>query len=399
MTTTPAPELSIPRFTPSYPKVGFVYDRKLEIVGKVDRDSTMYFIALVDGSNEPSAEQVRAGVDSFDEPLFDGLYGAIELVANVKDKVMANNLLPETKYDIWVVAENDLQEFPVKINVTTNPTSQADDPDKIHYNVTRPKEDVVDTDGKGKYNISPIGFPLQDVSEVLDIPATRFTPKFVMTYDNYITVYDHIERNNNIVNLDGLENFCSDTDYISVTGNMASLRTKSPHGFQIGKYITVDAIPDTYNGTYIVTGTSDHFIEYEMIVPSISNYILAGNACYQSGEKDVIKLEAQNNIHENGIYTIRNISWQEVATICKANTTANIDLQVGGLIPINYNVDSIVGDGSQLTISTIELNGMKKGNEIEITGTTSFNGVYEIYDKVDEYTFRVLDSFVGVQMQ
>lgn len=52
--------------------------------------------------------------------------------------------------------------------------------DKIQDFVTRPREEVKDTDGKGHFSISPLGFPNTNVSG--DANPTRITPVFKATY-------------------------------------------------------------------------------------------------------------------------------------------------------------------------------------------------------------------------
>jgi len=58
---------------------------------------------------------------------------------------------------------------------------------------------IVDKDGKGTYNISPLGFPIVNVSGEFDLQATKINPRFKITYENQgSTTIDYTEKNNNI---------------------------------------------------------------------------------------------------------------------------------------------------------------------------------------------------------
>jgi hypothetical protein len=135
-------DITVPEWVAMYPAVNIVTGVSVSIDVQLDEDGIAYFVVLPDGSPVPSSAQVKAGTDASDIAVAVGFSGSVVLTGNVVDVLIASNLIPETEYDVYVVAEDvvpNLQATPVMLDVTT-----ADVTDPL-WVVTYPKVGVVAT--------------------------------------------------------------------------------------------------------------------------------------------------------------------------------------------------------------------------------------------------------------
>lgn len=116
-------DLTPPIWTTGYPRAGKMFDNKGELLLSMDEPGTAYYIVMADGAAAPTSEEVKAGVDYGTETVL--LSGAIVIEdGNTEYKEIISGADPETTYNIYVVAEDNmvtpnLQAAPEMITATT----------------------------------------------------------------------------------------------------------------------------------------------------------------------------------------------------------------------------------------------------------------------------------------
>ena len=277
-------------------------------------------------------------------------------------------------------------------------SSIFDSPEKIQYQVTRPQVPIVDINGKGKYNISPIGFPVRDYSAVLGVNPTLIQPTFTIGYtepSNYPTLLRFANyRDLNVIptTLSGLQRFSVSIIGLTHQGLVASAITDAAHGFNQGALIEISGCSDVaWNGNFNIKVTGANTFEYNLIELPTLSAIGSINASYTLKEDDIIQINVLLN-PTNGYYKASISQWSiatddtSPALITNANTTSNINLASPGLPLLSYPISSLsVLNGFATAITTIA-NGFANNVSITISGTTGYNGVH-IVSSIDAFTF------------
>jgi len=126
-------------------EIGNITQTTIEILTTVDIDATVYFVTLLRDSDEPTSQQVKDGTDADDNNLPAGFFGSGNALENVELSLASTNLVPETEYDIWVVAENNpLQSSPSLLQATTLGFCEINDFDGILF---KPEDDCKNPSG------------------------------------------------------------------------------------------------------------------------------------------------------------------------------------------------------------------------------------------------------------
>jgi len=275
----------------------------------------------------------------------------------------------------------------------------------IHYLVTRPVVPIVD-DGQGNFNISPIGFPVRNVSGERNQNPTRITPDFVMGYNNVVDgssrlVVDYTEYNANIPSLSGLYTFIIGVTSITRIGSTVTVTTSADHGYVTGKTITIaGALQTDYNGSYTITVTASNEFTYTIATTPVTPATGSITSRYTAEENGLVYLTSQTNPDQNGYYVTRSIVWADLYLASTSNkdirvkTNSNIDISTGGLSTVTYNIESIesvtLGTGKVFAVvTTTDENGFATGNSITIAGATvtGYNGTFDI-EKLTGSSFR-----------
>lgn len=275
----------------------------------------------------------------------------------------------------------------------------------IHYLVTRPVVPIVD-DGQGNFNISPIGFPVRNVSGERNQNPTRITPDFVMGYNNVVDgssrlVVDYTEYNANIPSLSGLYTFIIGVTSITRNGSTVTVTTSADHGYVTGKTITIaGALQTDYNGSYTITVTASNEFTYTIATTPVTPATGSITSRYTAEENGLVYLTSQTNPAQNGYYVTRSIVWADLYLASTSNkdirvkTNNNIDISTGGLSTVTYNIESIesvtLGTGKVFAVvTTTDENGFATGNSITIAGATvtGYNGTFDI-EKLTGSSFR-----------
>jgi hypothetical protein len=259
-------------------------------------------------------------------------------------------------------------------------SSQENNPEKIHFQVTRPREKPVD-DGQGNFTISPVGFPNVNVSGKTGSNPTRLNPSFAITFEDQESNYiSYAENYINVEPLFGLKIFEVDIESMSWAGSVVTVTTTNSHGFADGITVSVALVtPTGYNASDVVlTKTGEFTFEYPLLSDP-GAYTSGGKVEYQSKQNDVVNLASQDNITENESYFIRNNFWHLVANPLKANTSEDMDLY--GLDYITHDIESIQGNGYIVTVNTTNPHGFNDNNYIEISGATPYDGTHYIFTR------------------
>jgi hypothetical protein len=112
-----------PVWTTGYPKMGKMFDNKGELLVSMDEPGTAYYIVMADGAAAPTSEEVKAGVNYGSETVL--VSGSVTVVeGNTEYSEIISGADPETTYNIWVVAEDNmttpnLQASPSMVTATT----------------------------------------------------------------------------------------------------------------------------------------------------------------------------------------------------------------------------------------------------------------------------------------
>lgn len=135
------PDTTPPVWIDTYPNLGNITKNSLEILVQTDEGSTAYFVCLPLGSNEPSVEQVKAGLDASNNEVNANQKGSVTIAAATEGAITAEGLAPGTQYDIYLVAEDiepNIQNEVVKVQGTTAPVTSIEiltPPTKVAYKV------------------------------------------------------------------------------------------------------------------------------------------------------------------------------------------------------------------------------------------------------------------------
>ena len=274
--------------------------------------------------------------------------------------------------------------------------------DTIQYHVTRPIEAVVD-DGLGNYNVSPLGFPERDYgSQILQNP-TRITPLVYVAYRSILEKDPNIkivytELNENVDGLSGEKTLVrfKRNSVLNSDGTTATFTTVNSHGLTDGAVVNVKnaynadlnvenaqiTVIDDNNFSYPV---STSFVGEDEGSPRIEVVLSIG---------DYVRLGAQTNQDENGVYRIEENNWEIIELdsmmtyTIKAKTTENISL-AGGLPEMTYAVERMEVDGKFVNVTTVEENGLATGSDATIAAAddAGYNGTFSI-EKTGSRSFR-----------
>ena len=274
--------------------------------------------------------------------------------------------------------------------------------DTIQYHVTRPIEAVVD-DGLGNYSVSPLGFPERDYgSQILQNP-TKITPLVYVAYRSVLEKDPNIkivykELNENVDGLSGEKTLVrfKRNSVLNSDGTTATFTTVNSHGLTDGTIVNVKnaynadlnvenaqiTVIDDNNFSYPV---STSFVGEDEGSPRIEVVLSIG---------DYVRLGAQTNPDENGVYRIEENNWEIIELdsmmtyTIKAKTTENISL-AGGLPAMSYAIERMEVDGKFVNVTTTEENGLATGSEVTISGAddSGYNGTFEI-EKTGSRSFR-----------
>jgi hypothetical protein len=121
-------DVTPPAWAEDYPKPGPVTDTTAQVLVKSNEKGKAYFVCVPKGSPKPTAAQVKAGLDANGNPLPANRKGSADLEADTEAGLEATGLSPDTEYDFYVVAEDEvpnLQAEPTKVAVKTQPDTSA----------------------------------------------------------------------------------------------------------------------------------------------------------------------------------------------------------------------------------------------------------------------------------
>lgn len=272
-------------------------------------------------------------------------------------------------------------------------TTYYDNKDLIQYHVTRPVVPIIDTDGKGTFNISPIGFPVRDVSGELGVNPTLIIPEFTVGYNdvtqnNTDIVAGYTNYNTNVDDLSGFQTFTEQLSSITSVGTTATATSVEKHGYTTGLSVTMAGATEAiYNGTYTITVVDDYIFTYTMggvAVSPIALGLLQSSFTLSPSSANII-LEGQDDSTTNGFYTSSEGPWAVLVTEGSlyepivAYINQNVDLNTATTpFLVSNAISTISGDGSIVTVTTTNPNGYKTGKTVDITGTLNFDGSYVI---------------------
>lgn len=283
--------------------------------------------------------------------------------------------------------------------------SYDNNPDKIQYQVTHPIVPIVDTNGLGDYNISPLGFPVADVSGELGIPPNMVTPNFTVGYnpainDAFTTIYT--SYNTAVPVKNGPFTFIEPISTIAYSGSGTTINvvTNRKHGYTDGLLINISGVlPVDYNGVYAVTIDPLDPYAYAYDLPSVPSNNTGGGipvSAYSPLSGAVVELTTQEIPGDDGKYIVSlTTDWLTVSTVntdglyVKANTTSNINLSAGTLPAIAQNVSNLISTGNVATATTSTAHGYNEGQTIVIAGATpsGYNGTVVI-NTVTAFSFN-----------
>jgi chitodextrinase len=121
-----------PAFAAAYPKQASVTANSVTIAVKTNEYGKAYYVLLDDNAASPSALQVRTGLNASGAAV--SLKGSTDLTGDAESSFSVSGLSSSTSYDVYIVAEDvsdQLQATPVKVDVTTSPTSSDPGPGQV----------------------------------------------------------------------------------------------------------------------------------------------------------------------------------------------------------------------------------------------------------------------------
>jgi len=116
-------DVTAPSWITTYPKVNAIAATTVTFAVEINENGTGYFVVVPNNAVAPSSVQVKAGQNSSNVAVANGFSGNVSLLANVQNILTASNLISQTNYDVYFVAEdslNNLQASPVKLDVLTS---------------------------------------------------------------------------------------------------------------------------------------------------------------------------------------------------------------------------------------------------------------------------------------
>lgn len=278
--------------------------------------------------------------------------------------------------------------------------------DKIQYHVTRPVEPTVDTDGKGTYNISPIGFPVRDVSASLSpTNPTLIQPSFNVGY-NAFSVDVVYTCYTNISLISGLQTIVSDIKTMGQSAGTATVVMYDTHGYTDGQDILISgsvingSLINVYNGIYSITVVNP--TTFSFVIDSGAPSSAYGNLTASITLTDgmYVELAGQDDSVKNGYYKVRSDMWQKMS-LSSQNTTQlkgtyynNLTISAGGLIVVSHNISSIttvaLHDKYLATSITTVDHGFSNGMLITVSGAviTGYNKISAQIEIINATSFR-----------
>jgi len=161
-----------PAWAGGYPLIENIRDDGADLRVSMDEPGTVYYVILNDGSDSPTSEEVKAGVDYGTTTVLKTGSFAVA-VANTPVMEVLDGTDPETAYDIYVVAEDaseNLQSTPYSFDVTTGVAtslSHSLDNELIIYPVPVSTELIIENINSASH------------IEVLDITGSRVYEKAI----------------------------------------------------------------------------------------------------------------------------------------------------------------------------------------------------------------------------
>ena len=275
--------------------------------------------------------------------------------------------------------------------------------DTVQYLVTRPIEAIVD-DGRGNYNISPIGFPVRNVSSTLGVIPTRVTPEFILSYKNVMDSagfsVDYIATSP-ISDLYGIQTKSISLNSITRVSGTATAISTNAHGYVTGATVVISGAGQSeYNGSYSVTVIDDYTFTYVVTGSPASPATGIITASYTMIEDSIVQLVAQDDKNENGYYVVNDTVWRVLYLVANEGCiiVSNIydNINITNAVPplVEFDIASITVENtgvdliSAIVITTLA-HGFSSGTEITIANSVipSYNGDF-IIDVINAYTFR-----------
>lgn len=95
-----------PKLATGYPKAGTKTEQTANVIVKVDKDSIVYYVTVLDDINNsvPTAEQVRGGLNAAGTPVVADMLGTVSVVGNIEGTFEISNLSAYTDYTVYMVA-------------------------------------------------------------------------------------------------------------------------------------------------------------------------------------------------------------------------------------------------------------------------------------------------------
>ncbi len=118
---TPVPDTTAPSWTASYPQVDEVVATAATARAAIDEPGTAYYVVLADGATAPISAEVKAGTGSGGS----GVVASGSIVLSAADTEVTATIIglsASTAYDVWFVAEDDVDNATPTPNLQASPT-------------------------------------------------------------------------------------------------------------------------------------------------------------------------------------------------------------------------------------------------------------------------------------
>ena len=128
-----------PKLATGYPKAGTKTEQTANIVVKLDKASSVYYVTVLDdiSNSVPTAEQVMGGLNAAGTPVATGMLGTVNTVENIEGILAISNLTAYTDYTVYMVAVDSVGNigtvtaFDFKTADTTAPQFSAGYPQQV----------------------------------------------------------------------------------------------------------------------------------------------------------------------------------------------------------------------------------------------------------------------------